>query len=37
MVANMGGAEILDVDAGHDVASEAPQTLAGMLDELAGR
>jgi pimeloyl-ACP methyl ester carboxylesterase len=37
MVANMGGAEILDVDAGHDVASEAPRTLAGMLDELAER
>ena len=35
MVANMGGAEVVDIDAGHDVAAEAPEALAGSLDELA--
>lgn len=34
MVANMGGARIVDVDAGHEVASEAPEALAALLDEL---
>ena len=37
MVENMGGAEVVDVDAGHDVAVEAPAALAGVLDELAQR
>lgn len=35
MVANMGGAEVVDVDAGHDVAAEAPEVLAAVLDDLA--
>ncbi|TMM16399.1 MAG: alpha/beta hydrolase [Actinobacteria bacterium] len=36
MLANMGGAEIVDIDAGHDVAVEAPEALAAVLDDLAG-
>jgi pimeloyl-ACP methyl ester carboxylesterase len=35
MVANMGGADVIDIDAGHDVAAEAPEALADILDELA--
>ena len=35
MVANMGGADVIDIDAGHDVAAEQPQALAATLDELA--
>jgi pimeloyl-ACP methyl ester carboxylesterase len=35
MVANMGGADVVDVDSGHEVASEAPGPLAALLDELA--
>lgn len=34
MVANMGGADVIDIDAGHDVAAEAPEALAAVLDEL---
>jgi pimeloyl-ACP methyl ester carboxylesterase len=37
MIANMGGAEVIDVDAGHDVATTAPEGLARILDELAQR
>ena len=32
MVANMGGAKLIDIDAGHDVASSAPIELAALLD-----
>jgi pimeloyl-ACP methyl ester carboxylesterase len=32
MVANMGGAEIIDIDAGHGVASTSPAELAALLD-----
>jgi pimeloyl-ACP methyl ester carboxylesterase len=35
MVANMGGADVIDIDAGHDVAAEAPRALADVLDGLA--
>jgi pimeloyl-ACP methyl ester carboxylesterase len=35
MVTNMGGAEVIDVDAGHDVAAEAPETLADILGGLS--
>jgi pimeloyl-ACP methyl ester carboxylesterase len=35
MVANMGGADVVDIDAGHDVAAEAPGALADVLDQLA--
>jgi pimeloyl-ACP methyl ester carboxylesterase len=35
MVANMGGADVVDIDAGHDVAAEAPLALADVLDHLA--
>jgi len=37
MVANMGGAEIVDITAGHEVASEAPERLAAVLDSIAAR
>jgi pimeloyl-ACP methyl ester carboxylesterase len=37
MVANMGGAEIIDLDAGHSVAQAAPEQLAEVLDTLAGQ
>jgi pimeloyl-ACP methyl ester carboxylesterase len=37
MIANMGGAEVIDVDAGHDVATTVPEALARVLDELAAR
>lgn len=36
MVANMGGARLVDIDAGHDVASLAPAALAAVLDSCAG-
>ncbi len=32
MVANMGGARVVDIDAGHDVTSQAPAALAHILD-----
>jgi pimeloyl-ACP methyl ester carboxylesterase len=35
MIANMGGAEVIDIDAGHDVAATAPEALARILDDLA--
>jgi pimeloyl-ACP methyl ester carboxylesterase len=35
MIANMGGAEVIEVDAGHDVATTAPEPLARVLDGLA--
>lgn len=37
MVANMGGAEIVDVEAGHSVARTAPAELASVLDRFARR
>jgi pimeloyl-ACP methyl ester carboxylesterase len=37
MVANMGGAEVVDLDAGHEVASETPEQLAALLDAIAAR
>jgi pimeloyl-ACP methyl ester carboxylesterase len=36
MVENMGGAAIVDLDAGHEVAREAPAELAALLDGIAG-
>jgi pimeloyl-ACP methyl ester carboxylesterase len=35
MVANMGGAEVIDLDAGHDVATRSPADLAALLDSCA--
>lgn len=35
MVANMGGADVIDIEAGHDVAAEEPGALADILDALA--
>lgn len=35
MLANMGGAEVVDIEAGHEVASECPEVLAALLDEIA--
>jgi hypothetical protein len=35
MVENMGGANVVDLDAGHEVASESPKELAAMLNEIA--
>ncbi len=35
MLENMGGAEVVDLDAGHGVATEAPEELARVLDRLA--
>ncbi len=35
MVDNMGGADVVDLDAGHAVAAEAPEALARLLDDLA--
>lgn len=32
MVANMGGADVVDIDAGHSVAMSAPAELAAVLD-----
>lgn len=37
MIQNMGGAEVVEVDAGHDVAGAAPDVLARILDEIASR
>jgi pimeloyl-ACP methyl ester carboxylesterase len=37
MVADTGGGELIDIDAGHEVAKEAPQILARLLDDLALR
>ena len=35
MIANMGGAKLLDIDAGHNVAARAPAELAALLDACA--
>jgi pimeloyl-ACP methyl ester carboxylesterase len=35
MLANMGGAELIDIDAGHDVAASEPAALARLLDSIA--
>jgi pimeloyl-ACP methyl ester carboxylesterase len=35
MLANMGGARVVDIDAGHFVADEAPAELAAVLDSIA--
>jgi pimeloyl-ACP methyl ester carboxylesterase len=35
MVANMGGAALVDIDAGHDVARRAPAELSALLDTYA--
>jgi pimeloyl-ACP methyl ester carboxylesterase len=35
MVANMGGASVIDLDAGHNVAGSDPAALAGLLSALA--
>jgi pimeloyl-ACP methyl ester carboxylesterase len=32
MVANMGGAKLVDIDAGHDVATRSPAELSALLD-----
>jgi pimeloyl-ACP methyl ester carboxylesterase len=37
MVANMGGAELVDIDAGHHVASTDPAALAAILNASADR
>jgi pimeloyl-ACP methyl ester carboxylesterase len=37
MLENMGGAELVDVEAGHEVTYEAPEALAAILDDLADR
>jgi hypothetical protein len=37
MVAEMGDVEVVDLDAGHEVASEASGALAAVLDRLAAR
>jgi pimeloyl-ACP methyl ester carboxylesterase len=37
MLDNMGGAAVVDLDAGHDVAATHPEALARTLDELAAR
>jgi pimeloyl-ACP methyl ester carboxylesterase len=36
MVENMGGADVIDLDVDHDVATSAPDVLAAVLDRLAG-
>ncbi len=35
MIANMGGAKLIDIDAGHNVAARAPAELAALLDACA--
>jgi pimeloyl-ACP methyl ester carboxylesterase len=35
MLENMGGADLVDIDAGHDVASTEPRALARLLDAIA--
>jgi pimeloyl-ACP methyl ester carboxylesterase len=35
MVANMGGARVVDIDAGHNVATRSPAELAALLDAYA--
>jgi pimeloyl-ACP methyl ester carboxylesterase len=37
MIANMGGARVIDIDAGHGVATSAPADLAALLDTEARR
>jgi pimeloyl-ACP methyl ester carboxylesterase len=36
MLSNMGGARVVDIDAGHNVALTAPAELAAVLDSCAG-
>jgi pimeloyl-ACP methyl ester carboxylesterase len=36
MIANMGGANLVDIDAGHHVATDAAAELAALLDSCAG-
>jgi pimeloyl-ACP methyl ester carboxylesterase len=36
MVANMGGSEVIDIEAGHHVAHTSPAELAALLDSCAG-
>ena len=35
MIANMGGAAVVDIDAGHGVAMRAPAELAAVLERCA--
>lgn len=35
MIANMGGAKLIDIDAGHNVATRAPAELSALLDACA--
>jgi pimeloyl-ACP methyl ester carboxylesterase len=35
MIANMGGAQVIDIDAGHGVATSSPAALAALLDTCA--
>jgi pimeloyl-ACP methyl ester carboxylesterase len=35
MLGHMGEVTLRDIDAGHDVASEAPEDLARLLDDIA--
>jgi pimeloyl-ACP methyl ester carboxylesterase len=35
MAANAGAAEVVDLDAGHDVVGDAPEALAALLDRIA--
>jgi pimeloyl-ACP methyl ester carboxylesterase len=37
MLPHMGDVSVVDIDAGHDVAHEAPEELARLLDEIAER
>jgi hypothetical protein len=37
MVANVGGADLVDIDAGHNVATGSPAELAALLDSCARR
>jgi hypothetical protein len=35
MLPHMGGVQVVDIDAGHGVAGEAPAALAILLDQMA--
>jgi pimeloyl-ACP methyl ester carboxylesterase len=37
MIGNLGAADVVQVDAGHNVANSAPDLIAGLLDEIAYR
>ncbi len=37
MVSNMGGAKVIDIDAGHDVATSSPADLSALLDSCTTR